>query len=297
MKIFLLIIFLNCFADLQAQNNSISIEFSFDSLYFNKESTKCDKIEFEDKILKANIIDTTNERVIAEFLRITDNTYYFRKFYKNGKSETEGKCILSTKPIKSYEIPNFDNNGKLIKQITISVFTFDKVGKWFEKVNDTIERHGIYNRNIKIGKWTYLKKISEFDAIEIKDEEYVFGKLKNIINSNTLESKDLKIEKILLGMWKLDTDPTKILPESLVNYSRVDAKDLNNYKNNITFKRENNCTFSFGGGVERQTKKYNCKWTSLNNIITIKVPELKFELRINYVSSKILRGAFFDLPN
>jgi hypothetical protein len=294
MKIFLLIIFLNSFINLQAQNNSISIEFSFDSLYFDKANTQCDNIEFEDKILKANIIDTSNKKVIAEFLRITDNSYYFRKFDKNGKTETEGKCNLCIKPIKSYKIPHFNKNGKFIKQITINVFNFDKVGKWFEKVNDTIDRHGIYKRNDKIGKWTYLKKVSEFDAIEIKHEEYILGRVKSVKASNVLEIKNSNIFLTLFGQWKLLNDPTKVLPDSLINYLKINSKDLNNYRYSIKFETENTCVVSFGGGIHKGMEKYNCKWTLVENYILVEIPEKKITLKFNYVSSTVMRGIFTE---
>jgi hypothetical protein len=292
MKTFLLIIFLLSFTALQAQKKSTSIEFSFDSLCFDKMKTQCDNIEFEDKILKANIIDTTTKKTIAEFLRISDNSYYFRRFDKNGKTETEGKCNLSSKPIKSYKIPHFDNNGKFIKQIIISVFNFDKVGKWYEKVNDTIDRHGNYNRNQKIGKWTYLKKVSEFDAIEIKDEEYIHGRVKSEKASNLLETKKPKVFQTLFGQWKLLNDPTTIFPDSLINYLKINSKDLNNYRYSIKFETENTCIVSFGGSIHKSMEKYNCKWALVENYIIIEIPEKKITLKFYYVSSSVLRGFF-----
>ncbi len=297
MKIFLLSFLLLSCTCATAQEKYVEQYFSFDTIHLDPPHTFITTTSIENKIIIANLLDSASKKILAEFNRITDSSYLFREFNSLGEIVLSGRCIVAKKPISTYEVPFYDKNGINYKTLTHEVYNFIKDGLWEEDEGEIFKSYGAYKNNQKSGKWTYIRYVAKFEAYSYKEEEYANGKVidTKFYDGFSNNSNNASIAPVLLGRWRMNTNPAEILPKTNVTYSKIQPSDKNLYKNRIEFFSGDSCLVVLGGDVEQPIRKYNCKWIFEKDLVIIKVSEIKLEFKISYVSSESLRGSFFEL--
>jgi hypothetical protein len=222
-KASLVMLFLCCSCASFCQNIEKQLQFTLDTAY-DIELYRIDRTVFEGKILKVELRDTLSDKLTAEFLRITDSTYFYTK-YNEGKALEEGEVIVNSQPLYTLPFSEYDSNGNQSTSY-IQLYNFIKNGKWYEQLTDSTGRSGNYLDNKKEGDWIYDKKIDNRNTILTIKEHYLHGQLKTTAKINMLEGSDTAlIKETIAGKWVPVFFDLEQLNDSIWSYKKAAEKD------------------------------------------------------------------------
>ena len=243
-----------------------------------------DDIVFEDKILThKNYFDVDKTKLRSEFIRIDSLRFYYTVF-DTAKNKILGGVARIDKTISKQlidTIPVIDLDGNVIKYSILSRIELQlvKAGNCFEK-NDSNYLSGMYENNIKVGKWDEYKGYFEYS--EDSPERTIF------YNQDKIE----KIDTVNLALLNNISDSLickKWIIENSIKSRRnrfIDSKTIGCcgniywiFRKDKTFRNDWQ-GFAFGS--------YKGTWSVNKNIITLKNERGSEKLIIKYLSDKYL---------
>jgi hypothetical protein len=246
-----------------SQKNEKIIEFSFDTIGYKYPEFNIDKTTIDGTILRAIVTKSKTKKTIAEFLRITDNIYYFLQRNDSNSIILEGKAFLQKVPFQKMKINKYNKNGEVNGYSFFNFHQFTKEGIWYETLTDSTARYGKYSNNKKDSIWNYTKTITHSVGILEKAVTYKNDETISETNLNILSKSKKEIEKELIAEWTVDNlyNPN----DSIIAIRKVE----NNIKGKIliTFYKNGECNF-FGRGHHKSTSQIY-QWKHKNNSIDI----------------------------
>jgi len=290
----ILLISLLSYSSIFCQSISKEIIYSFDSIPVDKRLLNTEKTEYEGKVLKVVIYDSLTHKIMSEFLRISDNSYFFRQYNNAGITTAEGKAQLEALPFYKEKVSLYNNNGETEGFKNYYFFKFVKAGAWYEQISDSLFRSGRYTNNKKEGKWFCGKTLGENNAIAITEEFYISGNLKKSENLNILQSFPESISKVIVGKWQVSSYPFLMDLDSLVLYRKVDSAHTTKFWHYLKFMTDRKCEIFIPG--HHNSKKYVCSWyfNDANKTVIIDIPDIQTKFSITHLSKETLVGTYTE---
>jgi hypothetical protein len=276
------------------QKKGKEIHFIFDTSY-NLNAVTMNSTEFEGKILKVSISDTLSHLKIAEFVRISDSTYFYQSYNSTGKTIAEGKAALDKTPFEKIKIPVFNPTGEEISFRYWSYYKFHKSGKWYEEVNDSIDRNGGYVNNKKNGDWLYTKFIAKDKGIPFKKEVYNNDALLRTESVNLLEGTLSTISKEVKGKWEIRDASSMWFLDTIIYYFKVPLNETPNYKNHITINPDGKGAIIIGGHHASKKNDFTWRFIERDKKIIITIPDMHSKCTITFLSKEMLVAIFSEL--
>lgn len=275
MKQVLLILFLFSFCiNSFSQKNEKIIEFTFDTISFKYPDFEVNEKTIDGLILRATVINNITKKEVAEFLRITNNTYYFTQKNDSNKIITEGKVVLQKTPFKKIKINKYDTNGEVDGYAFYNYYRFTKEGIWYDKLSDRTCRYGKYSNNKKDSIWNYTKTISHSIGILEKAVTYNTDKIINETSLNILSKSTFELEKAIIGKWTVDNSYNP--NDSIIAFRKAENNNLN--KISLTFYKNGECKMIGKGHHKSTSQIYN--WVYKNSEINITLDsKVKFKIK------------------
>jgi hypothetical protein len=277
-----------------SQKNEKEIYFSFDTSGWPNSPQEKKRIEVEGKILKVIKKDSL-QKIISEFIRIDDNSYYFIQTDSSGGVLSEGKASVEKKAFRTIKFPIYNSNGNIESFIKQGYHKLIRNGNWSETISDSTSKHGFYLNNKKEGSWMYIIMLGKGKGIEEKKEVYKEDKLISTQKINLLEISSEMAKKAIIGKWALlyNADNVPYL-DSIVYFNKISDDQKSGFRSSLEFKPDGKCIMATRG--EHSTPNFKCSWSidNKNKIIIISFPGVKSKILISYVTRKTLQGVFTE---
>ena len=220
-----------------AQKNETIINFTFDTATFKYPAYEISELIIVGKTVTASIIESSTKKLIADFLNLNKNRYYFTQKNNSGNTIIDGFTALESKPYKTIKTLTFNEDGEVNGYINYNYYTLKKVGIWNEKITDSTSCFGKYLNKQKDSIWTYSKSINKNISVLEKQILYKKGVVFSEKSLNLFTKSNQEVEKEILGNWTVFSDYNP--NDTIVSFHKI--KNKNKGRIRIQFNQNKEC--------------------------------------------------------